>query len=294
MPAGLDKRSLQAHGDGSYTWRNERRREFRCFIVPLDGSEVGERALQPALDLARPKSKVVLLRAIPGSTNALEAFEVAQKELVAACGFLRRQGHTVDSFVSLDQPEDAIVAAAHDLKADVIVMATHARSLDWWVSGSVTDRVLRQSGKAVLIIPSGREELFHQPGKEILVTLDGSPLAELILQPACRLAHQLQGGLVLVQAVAERHLEREAVAREYLENVAKDLAYQRLSVQTVVQVGQPIEAINTVARVRNTAAIALATHGRRGLARLMLGSVATGLAQRAEWPLLVFSPRATA
>jgi hypothetical protein len=81
-------------------------------------------------------------------------------------------------------------------------------------------------------------------------------------------------------------------ARAYLEQVAGRLTGQGLSVQWAVEEGYPVTVIANRARERNVSLIAMATHGRGGLVRVVLGSVATGTLQRAGVPLLLARPAA--
>jgi len=83
-------------------------------------------------------------------------------------------------------------------------------------------------------------------------------------------------------------------AREYLDEVAGRLIASGASVEVEVTVGLPSAVIPRVAQEQQADVIAMATHGRGGLARLVLGSVATGTLQRTHVPLLLTRPTALA
>jgi nucleotide-binding universal stress UspA family protein len=83
-----------------------------------------------------------------------------------------------------------------------------------------------------------------------------------------------------------------AAAREYLESVAAGLRARGHEVQVAVEHGPAAATILDYAREQAADAIALATHGRGGLARLVLGSVAYETARRAAVPLLLVRPAA--
>ena len=76
-------------------------------------------------------------------------------------------------------------------------------------------------------------------------------------------------------------------------SVAAQLRQRGLRVATQVEVGHPADAIAGLATSETTAAVTIATHGRTGLARLVMGSVTTELVRHATAPLLVVRPFAT-
>jgi nucleotide-binding universal stress UspA family protein len=83
-----------------------------------------------------------------------------------------------------------------------------------------------------------------------------------------------------------------AAAREYLESVATGLRSRGHAVRVAVESGPAAATIVDYARQQAVGAIALATHGRGGLGRLVLGSVAYETARRAAVPLLLMRPAA--
>ncbi|MGH7385152.1 MAG: universal stress protein [Candidatus Rokuibacteriota bacterium] len=137
----------------------------------------------------------------------------------------------------------------------------------------------------------------------ILVPLDGSRLAEGILPFILQIASPLDLEVVLIHVVHplgppavedERHFTVDSVegrmkeAREYLAPVAADLRGRGVRVTTEARHGEPV-AVEIVAAARETAAslIAMTTHGRSGLGRLLFGSVAEAVLRQAEIPVLM-------
>jgi nucleotide-binding universal stress UspA family protein len=97
---------------------------------------------------------------------------------------------------------------------------------------------------------------------------------------------------MLMRAVAGT-VEPEASLEEaerYLDTVASGLRDQGMRVETHALLGSPISAIVHLADVACADVVAMATHGRGGAARMVLGSVATGVLQRTTVPLLVLRP----
>jgi len=136
--------------------------------------------------------------------------------------------------------------------------------------------------------------------KTILVPLDGSVLGELALAPAIDLARDKSARLVLLRA-AEAHttladpteaqvtVVREA--EEYLAGVrARVLAGGLEAVETSVWYGPAADAIVEAARYRNADLIVMSSHGRSGVSRLVLGSVAESVLRATTVPILLIRP----
>jgi nucleotide-binding universal stress UspA family protein len=90
----------------------------------------------------------------------------------------------------------------------------------------------------------------------------------------------------------ERSSPGEA-AESYLEEVARPLREQGASVRVQSVAGKPADRILERAQQEPAQVIAMATHGRSGLGRLLMGSVTAAVVRRAEVPLLVVGPTVT-
>ena len=139
----------------------------------------------------------------------------------------------------------------------------------------------------------------------MVVPLDGSDLAEEALGPARDLAVTLGSELLLLAVVEPiavypyQHLEaigdvaevQEAQAEQYLHKVAAELrAKDGPAVSARIAHGDAAAQICAVAREVGVGAIAMATHGRSGMARLLLGSVATRTLHQSSVPVLIYRP----
>ncbi|MBI2199597.1 MAG: universal stress protein [Candidatus Rokubacteria bacterium] len=134
--------------------------------------------------------------------------------------------------------------------------------------------------------------------ERILVPLDGSLLAEGAIQTAAGLARESGAALVLLRA-AEAHTlpgadptdAQVAVVREaeeYLTAVAARLGEEGIKgVETSVWYGSPATAIIEAARLQKGDLIVMTTHGRSGLGRLILGSVAESVLRGTTTPILL-------
>ena len=293
---------------------------YRTLMVPLDGSPLAERALPYAAALARVSgAKVYLVRAAMahpalGSDAAEEevvTVEAAENYLNDVAGRLPRE--QVETAVFYGSPQEAIVEEISLRKVDLVVMATHGRSgLNRLLQGSVAAGVLARSPVPILLVRAWQEEHDVTPltaAPRLLVPLDGSPFAEAALPVAREMAATLGGTIELVQAVevphrvpsdtqeqTVRYLDQEVDglkhdAMRYLHGVAERLKDGEASAPPVhVGVGDPVEVISATGRDVGAAMIVMATHGRTGLARLLLGSVADGVLRQERLPLLLVRP----
>ena len=117
--------------------------------------------------------------------------------------------------------------------------------------------------------------------KRILVPLDGSRLSEAVLPLAEALARDYDADLLLVRALppggsAEIEVEVQATAEDYLRTMAADLAARGRSVEWKVWYDEPARAIADAARYNGVDLIAMTTHGRGGVSRLIAGKRGRG------------------
>lgn len=291
---------------------------LQTIVVPLDGSPLAGQALPFAASLARQSgARIVLIRAAEAHTlldvdladAQLGVISRAEHDLDAAAARLRDEGVTCYPHVYYDAPVSAILDGARRHHADLIVMSTHGRSgLGRVVYGSVADDILRHADMPVLLIPRTLDHAWPADRQiSILVPLDGSELAEEALRSAELLADLPGARLHLLRVIEppgyplagegyvyvpiDDEAER-ASARAYLDDLAARLGRGGTQVTCEVAMGLPATVIPQVARTCESDVIAMATHGRGGLARLVLGSVATGTLQRTHVPLLLTRPSA--
>jgi nucleotide-binding universal stress UspA family protein len=143
--------------------------------------------------------------------------------------------------------------------------------------------------------------------RKLLVPLDGSKASEAVLPWAEAFARITGSSLVLARVILSRRYAAEYLttgvhrqhtmtewqtANAYLEHVQHALESRGFDVQTVVREGVVVENILDVADEVRASAISLCTHGRHGLARFFLGSIAEGLIHEATIPLLIIPAEA--
>lgn len=145
---------------------------------------------------------------------------------------------------------------------------------------------------------------------KILVCLDGSPLAEQILPHASAQTERFGSKMVLLQVISARGTisapgieampipvpldqmpQDEAAAKQYLEGLAQPLRHKGLDVECLTLIGSPGERIVKYAEENDFDLVALATHGRSGLGRLVFGSVADHIIRNSGRPILLIKPK---
>jgi nucleotide-binding universal stress UspA family protein len=140
--------------------------------------------------------------------------------------------------------------------------------------------------------------------KTILAPLDGSKRAEKILPHVEALAQKFGATLVLMQVVdpavteaapydivpnydPEQAARLMDEAKAYLNKLKEQFQSKGIETKTVFESGSIVLSIIDVATREQADLIAIASHGRTGLARVFYGSVASGLLNRTDWPLLI-------
>ena len=308
--------------------KTRRARPFRSMLVPLDGSPLAEQTIPLALEIARAaRSKLRLVLVHPllpppfyeESAQLYVTVDLAMRKsardyLRGLAARLREQSGLQISSVILDGPTEAALARyVHDIGADLVAMTTHGRGgvRGAWL-GSVADRLVRRLDVPILVTRAreGAGTLSASPKiREILVPLDGSGLAEAALAPAAAMAELFEAELVLAQIVPSltagsllpvnfaAGYDRDAAAlqrkqaQDYLEGLGEDLRKRGTRVRTTVSVAPNVgEALIGLAHPQRIDLVAIATHGRSRVQRLMLGSVADKLIRGAEPPVLVVRP----
>jgi nucleotide-binding universal stress UspA family protein len=285
---------------------------FKRVLVPLDGSPLAERALPFARALAQlVQGDLILVRAAPSHHTYAAAIEAQLKETFEAEQYLARLARAyqadfaIETSVPQGQPADEIIRLAALRGADLVVMTTHGRSgLDRVLLGSVADAVIRRTQLPILLIRGNLPIRRWEHGlHSILVPLDGSEPAETALYKIVPLAERAGARVTLLQVLGPRLPELAAYdvvglpdeggaqaeqSQAYLSRLASGLHERGLQVQTEVLPGRPAERIGGLASSGQYDLIAMATHARRGLNRILVGSVADEVLQSAPTPLLLF------
>jgi nucleotide-binding universal stress UspA family protein len=310
--------------------QNPHERKCRSILVPLDGSDFAEHALPTALSLARRHAaalhivRVYVPVAGVYGEHAVPYDEALDRELMKRAqdyldGIVTRMtavaGIQSSAVVLEGSVADTISRHAAAVGADLLVMTTHGRGplARFWL-GSVSDELVRQADIPVLLVrpQAVAPDVSREPHfKRVLIPLDGSPVAERVLEPVFALdtgkteyallrvvmpmAELNYGSTVATYKALEQLQELDQAestrAHEYLEQLAGRWRAGSFTVNTRVIVNdRPATAILDDAAVHGVDLIALTTHCRSGLKRLMLGSVADKVLRGADTAVLVYRP----
>jgi len=292
--------------------------QYRSLLIPLDGSGFAEQALPIAIEIAQAARASVRLALVHQPVSPSTKARLAA--LKAERGYLRQVATRVKELtgskvtgVTLHGPVAATLREYIDVTgADLVVMTTHGRGMleRAWL-GSVADALLRTVEVPMLLVRP-RKEGPPTAGLKVsrmLVPLDGSPLSEQIIPPAVAMARLLGAEVSLVQLVEPVKLPsefppgitdfdpdlttlREEQARDYVDSLASTLRADGLRVNGASGVTPSVASgLLQLAHDPAVGMVALATNGRGGLRRALLGSVADKLIRGADRPVLVYRPR---
>ncbi len=284
---------------------------FKNILVPLDGSQLSQRALEPALTLSQQTGAELLLVRVPvADTLSFVVSEAKQRELFqealvyldALCKSNEQPQVRLRTQVLEGDVASAIVDTARTEQTDLIIMSTHGYSgLTRWVLGSVTEKVLRSAPCPVMAVRAARHP------QRILITLDGSPLAEGAIGPGLSLAQSLQAEVTLLRCVPhiladgkldehERGLSRRMQedlineAKEYLRTQLDEAGRAGVTINPAVRIGSPADNILEYVETYGIDLVAMATHGRTGLKRWVYGSVTAKVLRSVSCSMLVIRP----
>lgn len=297
---------------------------YKRILVPLDGSELAEQVLPYVRSLARGlEAKIALLRVMDPLPAGLTdpAHGLTRDRVIAsmrshaqdyvdkvATSLKKDPRLAISSAVTEGDPGERIVSEADRDPDTLIAMTTHGRSgLVRWLLGSVADKVLHAAKRPLLLVRSRDPKQFTPEAHvgSIIVPLDGSPTAEQALPHVGSLAKALGLKVVLLRAVPpleeyyrfvgpeyipppDLPKEVEAEANEYLGRLKERLHKDRFpTVEVRLLQGNAAASIVDVAEQTSDSLIVMTTHGRSGVGRWILGSVANRVVRYAASPVLM-------
>ena len=297
-------------------------------LVGLDGSPLAETILAYVSIVAKGVcADVTLLHVIhvPDEVQEGERYQAVQPLIqqltTQAEDYLRGvaqqltdAGLTAKGQVTTGDTAAAIVRYARQGGIDLIALATHGRSgLQRWFYGSVAEKVLHTTQTPLLLIRPTEEQAAPAPGlTQIVVPVDGSPAAEAALPLAEALAASCKVPVTLLQVVETVSLSfadpagmggsasypqilegLQEAAESYVSQLAAAVRGTGCSVHTETPLGTPAEKIVEYVHDHPGSLVVMTTHGRTGLADMVLGSVARRVVQHGNTPTLVVRPAVT-
>lgn len=295
---------------------------YSRILVATDLSEDSDRALAAADAIAkRDHAKLALIHVMPNlapismlfpqavASGALATADLERKAGEAVTDRLRnltgREGDEVEIFVETGNDYAAVVERAEEWKADLVVVGSHGRTgMKRALLGSVSEKIVRYAHADVLIARAGAH-----PGPVVAAT-DLSELSMHAVEAAAREAKLRGAELVVVHAVdtlplVEGHVigtplgmygGLDANTAEALVETARGalegaLASRKIQAKQETLHGPAAPLIVDRAEGLEAQLLVIATHGRTGLKRAVLGSVAESVVRHAPCPTLVVRAR---
>ncbi len=283
---------------------------FDSILVALDGSEVAESVLPYLQDLApRFDSELHIFGVCIEPERGLARLIKIYLERIASD--LQEQKIKAKAVLFHGSPPDEILEYAEKNKIGLIAMTTHGRGgFTRWLLGSTAEKVIQETTSPVLLVrsrrPSEAEVLERVAFSRILVPLDGSRIGEAALPCVKALASKIKSSVTLLhigspiyEALHELQQEYKgplpaemvedimAASGSYLVGVGQAMGKKGFEVDWEVLTGDPAEKILEYASERNFDLIAMSSHGRGGIARWVLGSVADKVIRNSEAPVLI-------
>lgn len=295
---------------------------YSKLLIPLDGSRTSEKVLPFAHVLAATlKLPIELIEVVDVSAATAHVASDKARYLDAMIAEGEREsrehlkgvaaefpGSQVSCIVERGNPAEVIIDRAAADKGALIAMATHGRSgVNRWLMGSVAEKVLRGTECTMFLVRADEEARADMTLKikTIVVTLDGSELAESVLPTVVDTAKALDLDVVLFRAYdlaasayygSEDYLPNydemlrnlKSEVEEYLAKKVDALKKVGLArVSSLAVAGDGAEEIVRYSREHPDALIAMCTHGRSGVRRWVLGSVTERVVRHADDPILV-------
>lgn len=278
---------------------------YRKILVAVDGSSSGRNALKQAIRIAcREGCWVTVVSVIPPYAGDLSLTgvgdirkalrEPAEKALAEAVETARAENGSIKTVLEEGEPHERIVDLAQAENFDLVVTGRRGvRSIERVLVGSVAARVIGYSQVDVLVVPDGTSMGWHK----ILLPTDGSKYSTASRDKAINFAANYGGELKVVSVVdvpAEFYAEApKAVedltrkAKGFVADVKTTAETAGIKTSTFVGEGETFRVITDLAKSEKADVIFMGSHGRKGIRRLLMGSVTEKVIGYAPCPVLI-------
>ncbi|MFB6089598.1 MAG: universal stress protein [Halobellus sp.] len=273
--------------------------EVGRILVPVDGSESAMPALEHALSLANETGASVHILAVIdhyrlSSLDERKEVETDLENAVSdAAAIAQDAGVAVRTAVESGFPHETILEYVDHEGIDLIAMGTHGRTgLNRYLLGSVAEKVVRLSPVPVLAVRP--EAAGERPYRDVVVPTDGSDAAIPAERWGVGLAARFGAAVHAVSVVPEEPVRSsetkaayEDAAEEAVERVRRVAEEAGVGIDGAVEHGVPHREILDFADRTGADLLVVGTHGRTGVERFVLGSVAEKVVRLSETPVLV-------
>lgn len=284
------------------------RKMLERILVPLDGSTLAEKilgVLEPVL--TRRDACVQLVRAIepPATMNPSLYARLLEERRIEARAYLEERvsglktaGVRAGGSVFEGYPPEVILHAVETQEATLVAMTTHGRTgLARWQLGSVAEKVIRASKVPVLVgrsftaDPDGSRSESHPQEfriRRVVLPIDPGDSSRAAVEPALEVARLFEAEVILVGVL--QTTAPDSTLPPAFEEIRQAIADRGMHAEIALKAGDPAGEILAVARESQAGMIVMASRGRRGLPRWLLGSVAERIVRTAHVPVLVVPP----
>jgi nucleotide-binding universal stress UspA family protein len=278
---------------------------YRKLLVAVDGSGSSLHALRESFKLAsNEKSWITVVSVVPSLEGDLELVGVRDikaalkhpyvKALEVSKEIANSERALIKTVLEEGETYERIVDIADAENCDLIITGRKGtRRVEKSMMGSVTARVIGHSQRDVLVVPDGSAVGWDT----ILVATDGSRYSRTAAERAVDFAKSYGGQLRVVSVVdvpSEFYAEApKAVddmidkAREYSRNIKQQAESRGVKAESFVGEGEAFRIITDLAKKESANIIVMSSHGRTGLRRLLMGSVAEKVIGHSPCPVLV-------
>lgn len=279
--------------------------KYRKILVAVDGSESSRNALLQAFRFAvDEKCWITVTSVVPPYDGEIEILGVKdiraalRKPCEEALREARKLAETERALIKTvceeGEAHERIVDLADAENCDLIIMGRRGlRPVERMLVGTVTARVIGHSQQDVLVVPHETKVRW----KTVVVATDGSRFSSIAAERAISFAKSYGGELKVLSAVdvpSEFHAEAPEVvedlvgkAKGFVAGIRNQAEAAGIKAETFVKEAEADEAVNMLAGEQHADMIVIGSHGRTGLKRLLMGSVAEKVIGHAHCPVLV-------
>jgi nucleotide-binding universal stress UspA family protein len=282
---------------------------FENIIVPTDGSEQDEFILPYIEKLGITFNSVINIIVISANRDNTK-IHLLQRYMAEITTGLAGKGLKATSTFLPGDPEEEIINFTNNNPDALLSIASNGGSgTSHWSLGDLTAKLITRTLSPILLVPVVPDKQHPINSKEpeflrIVVPLDGSPLGAAALPYAIEIARKTGSNLFLVNAITSAYRSYGAVkyaadfekqlietlrkeAQDYFTAITPDLEKEEISFKADIVSGSPSESILRYAEDNHADLIAISTHGRSGLKRFIMGSVAQQVVHDSDIPVLV-------
>lgn len=292
--------------------------KFKRIVVPTDFSDTADTAIKLAAELSEfYAANLDVVNVVDATVYAYAGYPFASlsKELMTGAEEalnkvkIAVKNAKLNRYLLSGSPAREIADHAKRHKADLIVIGTHGHgAVARFFLGSVADRVVHESDCPVIVTKSPKGKVKHtrkkaKPFERILFPTDFSDTSKRALDAAVAMTedmdaelfvlHVIDDSLISTHVEEERHIILKELRRHALDEMRKQLPAELMkNFETIgaVKRGDPGKQIASYAETHHCDLVVMGTHGRTGVERVLIGSVADKVVRRANCAVYLVRP----